>query len=73
MAKAAESASLTHMADLIRYDLLAQDALRGVVKKVLSDVAKIGLPGDHHFFVAFDTNADGVQISSRLRDNIPKK
>lgn len=61
------------MPDLIRYDLLAQDALRGVVKKVLSDVAKNGLPGEHHFFVAFDTNADGVKISSRLKAKYPEE
>lgn len=62
-----------HMADLIRYDLLAQDALRGVVKKVLSDVAKSGLPGEHHFFVAFDTKAEGVKLSSRLRAKYPEE
>jgi uncharacterized protein len=61
------------MTDLIRYDLLAQDALRGVVKKVLSDVAKSGLPGEHHFFVAFDTNAEGVKISSRLKAKHPEE
>jgi uncharacterized protein len=61
------------MADLIRYDLLAQDALRGVVKKVLSDVAKSGLPGEHHFFVAFDTNAEGVKISNRLKAKYPEE
>ncbi len=61
------------MADLIRYDLLAQDALRGVVKKVLSNVAKSGLPGDHHFFVAFDTNAKGVKMSTRLKSKYPEE
>ena len=61
------------MTDLIRYDLLAQDALRGVVKKVLSDVAKSGLPGEHHFFVAFDTNAEGVKISNRLKAKHPEE
>jgi len=61
------------MPDLIRYDLLAQDALRGVVKKVLSDVAKSGLPGEHHFFVAFDTNAEGVKLSSRLKAKYPEE
>ena len=39
--------------DLIRYDLLAQEALRGVVRKVLADVARNGLPGEHHFFISF--------------------
>ena len=61
------------MPDLIRYDLLAQDALRSVVKKVLSDVAKQGLPGEHHFFVAFDTRADGVKISERVRAKYPEE
>lgn len=59
--------------DLIRYDLLAQDALRGVVKKVLADVAANGLPGDHHFFISFDTRADGVKMSDRLRAKYPEE
>jgi hypothetical protein len=59
--------------DLIRYDLLAQDALRTVVKKVLADVATRGLPGDHHFFISFDTRANGVKISSRLREKYPEE
>ena len=52
--------------DLIRYDILAQDALRGVVRKVLSEVTKTGLPGEHHFFISFMTRAPGVRISQRL-------
>ena len=59
--------------DLIRYDLLAQDALRGVVKKVLTDIAARGLPGDHHFFISFHTRADGVKISDRLREKYPEE
>ncbi len=35
--------------DLIRYDILAQEALRGVIRKVLAEVAATGLPGNHHF------------------------
>ena len=46
-------------ADHIRYDLLAQEALRGVVRKVLADVAKTALPGEHHFYIAFDTARAG--------------
>jgi hypothetical protein len=61
------------MTDLIRYDLLAQDALRGVVRKVLTDVAKDGLPGEHHFFIAFDTRAPGLRISDRLRAQFPEE
>ena len=61
------------MADQIRYDLLTQQALRGVVRSVLSDAAKKGLPGDHHFFIEFDTHADGVRMSDRLRAQHPEK
>jgi hypothetical protein len=57
--------------DLIRYDILAQDALRGVVRKVLSEVARTGLPGEHHFFVSFATQAPGVRVSSRLLAQYP--
>ncbi len=57
--------------DLIRYDLLTQDALRGVVRTVLMDVAKNGLPGDHHFFISFSTTAPGVRVSNRLRESYP--
>jgi hypothetical protein len=57
--------------DLIRYDILAQDALRGVVRKVLSEVARTGLPGEHHFFISFATRAPGVRVSSRLLAQYP--
>jgi hypothetical protein len=59
--------------DHIRYDLLVQDALRGMVRTVLADAAKNGLVGDHHFFVTFDTTADGVQLSERLREQYPEE
>jgi hypothetical protein len=57
--------------DLMRYDLMAQEALRGVVKAALRRAARQGLPGDHHFFVAFDTTHSGVRISERLRKKYP--
>jgi len=58
---------------MIRYDLLAQEALRGVVRKVLTDIGKQGLPGDHHFYIAFDTNYPGVRLSQRLREQYPNE
>jgi hypothetical protein len=61
------------MADHLRYDLLTQQALRGVVRSVLTDAAKNGLPGDHHFYIAFDTTADGVRIPDRLRAQYPEQ
>jgi hypothetical protein len=59
--------------DLIRYDILAQDALRGVVRKVLSEVSRTGLPGDHHFKISFHTTAAGVRVSSRLLAKYPEE
>lgn len=61
------------MADHIRYDLLTQQALRGVVRSVLVDAARKGLPGDHHFYISFDTQADGVRLSERLRTQYPEE
>ena len=61
------------MPDQIRYDLLTQKALRGVVRSVLGDAAKKGLPGDHHFYIGFDTHAPGVRLSERLRTQYPEQ
>lgn len=52
----------------IDYEALAQDAMRGVVRTVLTRTAKTGLPGDHHFFISFDTQAPGVSLSKRLKE-----
>src|SRR3954451_23471259 len=57
--------------DHIRYDILAQDAMRGLVRTVLSDAAKNGLPGEHHFYISFDTRAENVQLSQRMRAQYP--
>ncbi|MGV1833812.1 SspB family protein [Rhizobium rhizogenes] len=60
--------------DHIRYDILAQDALRGVIRKVLTEVGATGrLPGDHHFFITFLTGAPGVRISQHLKSKYPEQ
>ncbi len=59
-------------ADHIRYDILAQQALRGVVRTVLSDAAANGLPGEHHFKITFATAAPGVRLSERMRSQYPE-
>ena len=59
--------------DHIRYDILAQDALRGVVRRVLIDAAKNGLPGEHHFYISFDTRAEGVRLSPRMHAQYPEE
>ncbi|MGB7336660.1 MAG: ClpXP protease specificity-enhancing factor SspB [Salaquimonas sp.] len=58
--------------DLIRYDVLTQEALRGVVRKVLEEVVVTGLPGEHHFFITFDTTHSGVRLSNRMRERYPE-
>jgi hypothetical protein len=59
--------------DHIRYDILTQEALRGVVRAVLADTARKGLPGDHHFYISFDTRAEGVRLSPRMRAQYPEE
>ena len=57
--------------DHIRYDVLARDALRGVLRRVLTDAATHGLPGEHHFFITFISKAEGVKLSPRLLAQYP--
>jgi uncharacterized protein len=57
--------------DLFRYDLLVQDALRSVVRRVLSEAARNGLPGEHHFNISFKTNAPGVGLPASMRQKYP--
>jgi len=57
----------------IDYETLAQDAMRGIVRTVLVQAAKTGLPGDHHFYISFDTAASGVVLSKRLKDKYPNE
>lgn len=59
--------------DHIRYDLLVQDAFRGIFRKVLTDAALHGLPGEHHFYITFKTGAPGVVMSDRLRAEYPEQ
>lgn len=56
---------------LIPYDDVVQEALRAVVGRVLGDVAVNGLPGDHHFYITFKTQAPGVSIPQHLHERFP--
>lgn len=60
------------MARSIDYGNLMHRAMRGLIQSVLQDVAANGLPGAHHFFITFDTNAPGVAIADWLRARYPK-
>jgi uncharacterized protein len=59
--------------DLMRYDQLAQNALRGVVREALRRVEKSGLPGEHHFYIAFNTKFPGVDIGDRMAQRYPRE
>jgi len=59
--------------DLVRYDLLVQEALKSVVRRVLSDASREGLPGEHHFYISFRTDHPGAKVSQRLREKYPNE
>ena len=62
------------MSDTIQYGQLMHRAMRGLMKELLQDIAKAGaLPGEHHFFITFDTNHPGVDIADWLRDRYPEE
>lgn len=61
------------MSQGIDYGNLMHTAMRGLIKTVLTDVSKSGLPGAHHFFITFDTREDGVDIADWLRDRYPEE
>ena len=56
---------------LIPYDEIVQEALRAVVGRVLTQVASEGLPGSHHFYITFKTNAPNVSIPRSLLERFP--
>ncbi len=59
--------------DLMDYEELLHDAYRVIVRKVLSRVAKTGLPGEHHFYIAFRTKAPGVSLPDFLVERYPEE
>ena len=61
------------MADTIDYGHLMHSAMRSLIKTVLMGVKEHGLPGDHHFFITFDTTHPDVQIADWLRERYPNE
>jgi uncharacterized protein len=59
------------MTDSIDYGHLMHNAMRGLIKNVLEDVKTHGLPGEHHFFITFDTSHPDVQVADWLRERYP--
>ncbi len=54
-------------AESLRYDKWVEEALRDVIRRALDQAATLGLPGDHHFFITFQTKDDGVEMPASLR------
>ncbi len=61
------------MARTIDYGNLMHRAMRGLIQSVLSDIAANGLPGDHHFFITFDTRHADVKIADWLHARYPEE
>jgi len=59
--------------DLMRYDLLAQEALRGVVRAAIVRAAEDGLPGSHHFYITFRTRYPGADVDEQLLEKYPEE
>ena len=57
----------------IDYPALLQQAMRDIVRRVLEQVAEHGLPGEHHFYIGFRTDAPGVDIPRMVRDQYPRE
>lgn len=62
---------MTH--ETIDYPGMIDSAMRGVVREALIHIDKFGLPGDHHFFISFQTNYPGVSISPQLKSRYPEE
>jgi uncharacterized protein len=61
------------MTDTINYAALMHTAMRGLMADLLRKIGKDGLPGEHHFFICFDTTHPGVDIADSLRERYPEE
>ncbi|MGQ0675006.1 MAG: SspB family protein [Rhodospirillales bacterium] len=57
----------------LRYDVMVEAALRGVMRDALGHVVRHGLPGAHHFYLSFRTGHPGVQIDPSLKARFPEE
>jgi uncharacterized protein len=61
------------MTETINYGRLMHKAMRQLIVDVLEQVARDGLPGNHHFFITFDTTHPGVDMADSLRQRYPQE
>lgn len=57
--------------EILQYNQMVEDALRAVVRRAISEVAEVGLPGAHHFYITFRTGFPGVVLANYLRERYP--
>jgi uncharacterized protein len=57
--------------EILQYNVMVEAALRAVVRQSLIDVARVGLPGNHHFYITFRTSYPGVQVPDYLKARYP--
>ena len=55
------------------YGGMMHRAMQGLIAEVLRQIARDGLPGEHHFFITFDTRDDGVEMADWLRERYPEE
>jgi len=63
---------MTSMTGEIEYDVMMQDAMRGLVRSIMEQVRDHGLPGDHHFFISFDTSHPKSVLPEWLLERYPQ-
>jgi hypothetical protein len=59
--------------ETIDYPAILQEALRDAVRRILEQVSEHGLPGEHHFYIAFRTEFPGVEVPRFLREQYPEE
>jgi hypothetical protein len=59
--------------DLLRYDKMIESAMRGVVRQAISEAARHGLPGAHHFYISFRTDHPGTVVPDYLKSRYPQE
>ncbi len=57
--------------EILQYNVMVEAALRAVVRQALTDVARVGLPGNHHFYITFRTAYPGVRVPEYLKARYP--
>jgi hypothetical protein len=57
----------------IDYGNLMHRAMRGLIQTVLEEIAQNGLPGEHHFFITFDTRHPDARLADWLRNRYPQE